>query len=114
VQQPLSLRFALHVGDRDPYAVVDDAFLPLLVTSAGGGSEAAEGQALSVSGAGVSAIVREGGTLHVRLFNAKPESSTAVIEGRQGWLVDLRGRPVAPFEGSIELRPWEIVTAAIA
>ena len=27
-----------------------------------------------------------------------------------GWIVDLQGRPVAPFEGDVPLRPWEICT----
>src|SRR3546814_13915279 len=52
--------FAVHVGERDPYAVVDDVFLPLLVPR-GGGVEAAgstSGQALSVEGAEVSPRVR--------------------------------------------------------
>jgi mannosylglycerate hydrolase len=114
VQHPLTLRFALHVGDRDPYAITDDAFVPLLSTRAGGGDRPSTGQALRVEGAEVSAVVREGGTLHVRLFNPTPEPAAATIEGREGWLVDLRGRPVAPFEESIDLGPWQIVTAAIA
>ena len=40
-QFPVEARFALHLGGRDPYAVADDAFLPLLVTR--GGGEAAPG-----------------------------------------------------------------------
>lgn len=108
-------RFALHLGGRDPYAVADDALVPLLVTR-GGGSEATAataGQALSVDGAEVSAIVREAGVLHVRLFNPRPTPSTVSLEGRQGWLVDLRGRPMEPFEGSVELGPWQIATLAM-
>ena len=48
-------RFAVHLGGRDPYAVVDDAFLPLLVTRGGGPTApgAPTGQALSVTGAEV-------------------------------------------------------------
>ena len=41
-------RFAVHVGERDPYAVVDDAFLPLVVTR--GGGEAASGDARYAQG----------------------------------------------------------------
>src|SRR3546814_11263448 len=71
--------FAVHVGERDPYAVVDDVFLPLLVTRGGGvdADGATSGQALSVEGAEVSAIVREAGQLQVRVFNpsAEPASS---------------------------------------
>jgi hypothetical protein len=35
------------------------------------------------------------------------------VSGRSGWLVDLRGRPVAPFEGSFALRPHGIATARL-
>ncbi len=31
-----------------------------------------------------------------------------------GWLVDLRGRPLEPFDGAFELAPWRIATALIA
>ena len=78
-----------------PYAIVDEAFLPLRVTR-GGGSAAtgpAVGQALGVTGAEVSAITREAGALHVRVFNPSPSATTVAIDGRQGWLLDLRGRP---------------------
>jgi len=113
-QGPVSASFALHVGGRDPYEVVDDAFLPLLVTSAGGGTGAADGQALSVSGAEVSAVVRVAGTLHVRVFNPTDAPTTVTIDGRRGWLVDLRGRPVEPFEGTFDLGPHAIATAALS
>ena len=115
-QTRVSASFAVHAGDRDPFSVVDDAFLPLLVTR-GGGSDATgaeTGQALSVTGAEVSAIVREAGQLRVRVFNPTAEPTTVTIDGRHGWLVDLRGRPVAPFEGTFPLAPWQLATAALA
>jgi hypothetical protein len=37
-----------------------------------------------------------------------------VVAGRRGWLVDLRGRPLAPFEERFPLGPWAIATAALA
>jgi hypothetical protein len=115
-QGPAVARFAVHLGGRAPYAVADDAFLPLLVTRGGGptaeGTET--GQALSVVGAEVSAVVREAGQLHVRVFNPSARAATVSIEGRQGWLVDLRGRPIARFEGAFELDPWQIATAVLA
>ncbi len=115
-QHRVEARFAIHLGDRDPYAVVDDAFLPLLVTRGGGrrAGGAARGQALSVTGAEVSAITRVAGALHVRVFNPSAHPTTVTVEGRTGWLLDLRGRPLRPFEGSFALRAWEIVTAALA
>jgi hypothetical protein len=114
-QHAVEARFALHLGDRDPYAVVDDAFLPLCVTR-GGGPDAegpAAGQALSLTGAEVSAVIREGEALHVRVFNPTPDPTSVTIAGRQGWLLDLRGRPLRPFEERFELRPWEIATASL-
>jgi hypothetical protein len=109
-------RFAVHTGGRDPYAVVDDAFLPLLVTRGGGvgAPGGPTGQALSVTGAEVSAVFREAGQLHVRVVNPSAEPATVTIEGRRGWLLDLRGRPLRPFEGTFELAPWQIATAALA
>ncbi len=114
-QGRVEANFAVHLGERNPYAVTDDAFLPLLVTR-GGGPDATgptTGQALSLTGAEVSAIVREAGVLHLRLFNPTPEPTTVTIDNRQGWLVDLRGRPLHPFEGTVELGPWQIATLAL-
>jgi hypothetical protein len=108
------LRYAVHVGVGDPYALVDDVFLPLEVTTAlGGGELPSAGTALQVHGAQVSAIVRQGGALEVRVFNPTGEDTVVSIDGRTGWLVDLRGRPVEPFDGSFPLRPWGIATARL-
>ncbi len=115
-QGPAEARFAIHLGGRDPYAVADDAFLPLVVTRGGGtaASGSLAGQALSVEGAEVSAVVREAGALHVRVFNPSADPATVTIDGCHGWLVDLRGRPQRPFEESFTLGPWELATAALA
>ena len=106
------LRYAVAVGDHDPYALVDDAFLPLLVTAGSGtGSRPATGSALSVTGAQVSAVRRVGGDLlEVRVFNPGAEEATVGLGGRTGWLVDLRDRPLEPVTGSFRLRPWGIAT----
>lgn len=108
-------RFAVHVGERDPYAVVDDAFLPLVVTRGGGEAASGDrrGQALELRGAEVSSVVREAGALLVRVFNPSEVATTVEVPGRRGWLVDLRGRPLAPFEGSFELGPGQIATASM-
>jgi hypothetical protein len=66
-----------------------------------------------VSGAEVSAVRREGATLVVRVFNPTDATTTVTVEGRSGWLVDLRGRPIAPFDGGVELRPHGIATLAL-
>jgi hypothetical protein len=113
MQQPVCVRYALHVGGRDPYSIVDDAFLPLLVTQAAGGDQPASGSALRVTGAEVSAVQRAAGRIEVRVFNPTPDTTAVAIEGRAGWLVDLRGRAVAPFEETFDLGPWRIATAVL-
>ena len=108
------LRYAVHVGDADPYALVDDVFLPLEVIKApGGGDVPAAGTTLQVHGAEVSAVVRHGGALEIRFFNPTDEDTVVTIDGHTGWLVDLRGRPLEPFDGSFALRPWGIATARL-
>jgi alpha-mannosidase len=114
MQQHVRVRYALHVGSRDPYAVVDDAFCPLLVTAAlGGDARPRDGQAMHVTGAEVSSIQRGNGRLEVRVFNPTATPTEVSIEHRRGWLVDLRGRPLEPFEGSFPLGPWRIATAVL-
>jgi alpha-mannosidase len=114
LQGHLELRYAVQVGEADPYELVDAAFLPLaVVTAPGGGSRPDEGQELSVHGAEVSALRRAPGGLELRVFNPSAEATTVRVEGRRGWLVDLRGRPLEPFEGSFELAPWRLATARL-
>ena len=141
LQRTLTVRYALAAGDVDPYALADEILVPLLVASRddsaipdpsvvaavpdGGGMPATSGEAnvgerqrqtgtaLTVDGAEVSAVVRDGDTLTVRVFNPSNETTAVTIDGRRGWLVDLRGRPQQPFEGTFELRPWGIATAAL-
>jgi alpha-mannosidase len=113
---PHEFRFALRAGGEvaDAYGAVDDAFLPLLVTrSAGQGDAADAGTALTVTGAEVSAVRREAGQLEVRVFNPTPDAVTVRIDGHRGWLVDLRGRSLEPWESSFELGPWRIATAQL-
>jgi mannosylglycerate hydrolase len=109
--RPIESRYALCLGCDDPYAMADDAFLPLdVVHAAGGGWRTASGSALDVDGAEVSAVRREAGMLEVRVFNPTGETTTVRVGSRSGWLVDLRGRTVAPFDGSFELRAFGIAT----
>ena len=107
-----TLRYGVAVGDHDPYALVDDAFLPLLVAAgSGAGARAATGSALSVGGAEVSAVRGvPGGRLEVRVFNPHAEEATVDLGGRTGWLVDLRDRPSEHVAGTFRLRPWGIAT----
>jgi alpha-mannosidase len=106
-----TLHYGVAVGAVDPYALVDDAFLPLDIARAPGiGTAPAHGTALTVTGAEVSALRREAGRIELRAFNPSHEPTTLVVEGRTGWIVDLRGRPIEPFEESVALGPWKIVT----
>jgi alpha-mannosidase len=109
------LRYAVALGDRhDPYAMADEAFTPLAVGEArGGGSRPDRGTELTVTGAEVSAVVRESGQLVVRVFNPSDEATEVHLDGRRGWLVDLRHQAIAPFEGSFPLGPWKIATAQL-
>jgi hypothetical protein len=117
----VAARYAVAVGDVDPYALADAVLVPLRVVYAGDGEAShdsapdlpATGSLLTIGGAEVSAVVRDTGTLTVRVVNPMDETTTVTIDGRRGWLVDLRGRPLEPFEGSFELRPYGIATAAL-
>jgi hypothetical protein len=119
LQKPLVATYALHVGDADPFALADDVLVPLQVlrtTSGGGGAGAGSetvGCALSVDGAPVSSLRRVAGRLELRVFNPSADTTTVTIDGRRGWLVDLRGRPVEPFEQRFTLAPWRIATAVL-
>jgi hypothetical protein len=111
VGRTITSRYAVVVGDVDPWALADDVLLPLdVVPSLGGGWREAEGSALAVDGAEVTAVRREAGVLEVRVCNPRHEQVTVDAGGRSGWLVDLRGLPIEPFDGSFELRPFGIAT----
>ena len=106
-----------HAGDpasprwSGAYAAADELSLPLLTVRAEGqGAGPAQGQALHVTGAEISSIRRRGEALEVRVFNPSPTTAQVDVDGRAGWLLDLRGRAVEPFEGSVELTAWQIAT----
>jgi hypothetical protein len=114
VQGRHELRYAVATGDVDPFAVAEDAFVPLLVaTGAAMGTQPMEQQALGITGAEVSAVVVRNGAVHVRVFNPSEEPVRLRIAGRTGDVVDLRDRVVGPFTGELKLRPWEIVTVRL-
>ncbi|HXQ90025.1 MAG TPA: hypothetical protein VN768_00635 [Acidimicrobiales bacterium] len=107
----IEARYALCTGCDDPYAMVDDVFVPLeVVYATGGGGRPRSGSALEVEGAEVSAVRRAAGMLEVRVFNPTDRLATVRIGARSGWLVDLRGRTLDPVDGSFELRPFGIAT----
>ena len=104
----------IHLGGRDPYAVADEAFTPVLTArrSAGFGDPSASGRALEVDGAQVSALLRDAeGKLTLRVFGTGETASTLTVAGRTGEHVDLRGRPSGVrFDGSVAIPPWRILT----
>ena len=107
----IEARYALCIGCEDPYAMVDDAFVPLEVVYApGGGDRGPVGAPLEVEGAEVSAVRRQAGMLEVRVFNPTDQPTTVRMGARSGWLVDLRGGTLEPVDGSFELRPFGIAT----
>lgn len=112
---PVECRYAICIdAGIDPYAMVDDVFLPLEVVSCdGGGWRPDQGSAFDVTGAEVSAVTRVRGALEVRVFNPTATVTTVSLPERSGWLVDLRGRPVASFDGSFSLRPFGIATVRL-
>lgn len=71
---PVEVRYAVHVGPVNPYALADEVLLPLEVVQApGGGWRAATGQALDAGDLEVSSVRRTGEGLDVRVFNPSPE-----------------------------------------
>ena len=85
-------RYAVAVGEVDPYRLAEDAFVPLLVVHAhGGGTRPSHGRALVVEGgAEVSALRRKDGVLELRAFNPRSEPAQLRVGGRT--------RELGPFE----------------
>ncbi len=110
----VTLHYALVLDCDDPYGLADDVLLPLEThSSLGGGTRPASGSELAVHGAEVSALHRVAGVLEARVFNPTAQAALVSFPGRSGWLVDLRGYPLEPFEGSFELRAFGIATARL-
>jgi mannosylglycerate hydrolase len=107
----IEARYAICMGDEDQYPMADTALLPLEVVHApGGGPRPATGSDLEVEGAEISAVHRVRGLLEVRVFNPTAAEVTVRVSNTSGWLVDLRGRTLAGFDGSFPLRPFGIAT----
>ena len=112
MQGPFSAELILATGEVDPYALADDGFTPLLVAlpRRGGRQQATSDQALDITGAHVSAVQRVDGMLQVRVFNPGDEPTRVTVAGRQGWIVDLRGRTTGRFDQHLDLPPGRIAT----
>ncbi len=111
---PVEVSYALAVGVGDPFRAADDVLVPLATAASfGGGDRPGEGSALTVQGAEVSALRRETGVLELRVFNPTDTPTTVEMPGRSGWLVDLRGRTLATFEGEFPLGPHRLATVRL-
>jgi mannosylglycerate hydrolase len=114
----------LHPGDwREAgcYGAADAFLVPFertRVASHTDGNRPLAGAALRVDGAEVSAVNRVPGGLVVRVFRTAAAAGPVSLEhegvAARGFVIDLRGQPVAPFEGTLELRPFEIATLQLA
>ena len=73
------------------------------------------GRALDVSGAEVSALIRDrDGALVLRVVNRTPTDTELVVDrdgtAVTGQVVDLTGAVLGEFSGRAVLRPWELLT----
>ncbi len=111
---PVEANYAIGVGALDPCRMAEGVLVPLVTAASfGGGTRPDRGSELSVDGAEVSALRRQAGQLEVRVFNPRSTPTTVEIAGRSGWLVDLRGQPITPFDGQFDLRAHGIATALL-
>ena len=114
VGKRITATYHLGFGDLDPYGLADAVLHSLDVVHAeGGGTRDKAGRAFTITGAEVSAIRREAGALEVRVFNPHTEETTVDLGLARGWICDLRGRAVEPFDGTIRLAPHRFATLRV-
>ncbi len=110
----IEARYALALGDVDPFELADDVLVPLeTVEAPGGGRAQPVGSVLEVLGGQVTAVRRVAGVLEVRVCNPTARPEVVSFGTRSGWVVDLRGRPMRPFEGRLPLGPFAIATVRL-
>jgi hypothetical protein len=115
VLKPLSLSYALCVGPASPSdanALAEHVWTPLhAVFADGGGDLGPTGSWLTVHGAEVDAVLTDAdGALVVRVHEMDGVEGVLEVPGRTGQVVDLRSRVLGTFDGSMPLRPHQIVT----
>ena len=122
LQRRLAMEYALlpHRGtweDADLHARADEVLVPLERVRGGGVSGASRpvtGQPLRVVGGVISSVLREPGGLVVRVYNPSARETFVRLEREgapaTGWVVDLLGRPLAPFQSEVPLAPGRIAT----
>jgi alpha-mannosidase len=105
--------------DIDLPAMADQLLLPLdaaYVTTSTRVRPAAGGR-LDVRGAEISAVVRHDGALEVRAVRLSSTHGEVAVDldgsPARGSVVDLHGTPRRPFDGTLGLRPWEVVTIRV-
>ena len=129
--RPLELSYAVRLdaegAPTDPYALADAVWNPLLpVVAEGGGDLGDRGSLLTVDGhtdgsrgvadgaLDVDAVLRDDhGRLVVRAHATGDRGAVLRIEGRTGAVVDLRGRELDTFTGTLEVDPHHIVTVRL-
>jgi hypothetical protein len=108
---PHRVRYALAVGDRDPWRLADLAWMDLpVVYGSGGGPLPVSGSRLTVTGAEVASLQRVDGAIEVRVFNPSDQAALVGVPGHRGQVVDLAGRPVDTWDGEMIVGPWGIAT----
>jgi hypothetical protein len=121
-RQAVEYAVVLHRGDwrrAHLYELADDVLVPLdrAPVAGVGGTRPQTGSLLDVAGAQVSACHRQPGGLVLRLFNPTPDPATARVrlaeDPASGWVVDLRGRSLHAFDGTVELAPAQVVTLVV-
>jgi alpha-mannosidase len=111
---PVTARYAVVVGDVDPWQLGEDLWTPMkVVTGSGTGHLAEKGSRLQVNGGQVSSLRRSAGRIEMRLFNPSDAPAQVDIPGHHGVVVDLRGNELGAWDGSLELGPWEIKTVLL-
>ena len=116
--------YAVALGDVDPYALVDDAFLPMHVAiGQGRGNWSDVGDLLRVDGAEVSSVRRVGTALEVRVFNPTPQrgagrprashavGSSICADVRSARRGCVRSRPVEDRDAQVELTGEQRLTS---
>ena len=53
------------------------------------------------------------GRLELRVFNPTSEATDVRVAGRKGWLMDLKGTPLQPFQETVTLPAGRIATLAL-
>jgi len=107
--------YAVTTIDRNPYELVDQFLIPSIVlhSVSSNGVLKESGSFIKVEGAEVSSLRTVKDFYELRVFN--PFNSTTELKvNKKGWVIDLQGCMLEPFDGSLTLGPFKIVTLLLA